>query len=555
MIDILTRTKYATNNELKADSSIVDYNNDFEARHNNRTKLVNEIRQYGIVECVKNIESRIEGLRSQAETNKVLEYSLKGINTTYGTLQAYIGSLSNRIATLKQLHTKTGNLLKQHRQQMQMIEQQRQAAEQNRRYQDNLLNTIDNSMQDLDTKLSQVEASTIDQDSVVFIQQTVQSLSLSNLISNIDNQVNQLQDENIRYAYRGSLQSYNQRIGNINNSITRVLETKKQNCRNEISQSLDIVDTKVAELISGRYYGTEYTDTMSEVEQRLAKSLADIELLNEVDKNVLKARIENLATKLDNNRAEIEKGVTKATQDKNTFDEVESTLANFRIQINENSDSREIKDALYTLNGSTLRKANNINNQDLRSRALQKLNDIVTEFTNRIDQIERDKQQKAEELNVLGNQLLDEIRQEITKVDNQIKEVYEQSDLDNFKVDVDAFSDRLRAENFEYKIKNEINQALSTLRSHYRTKKYDMESFLNKYNRAVNNINTTLAMNKSKIENSSARTWELQSAIEKLNNLKFNSDYSLLRDKETVDREIQQLIDQANTKLSSLSNS
>ena len=555
MIDILTRTKYATNNELKADSSIVDYNNDFEARHNNRTKLVNEIRQYGIVGCVKNIESRVENLRSQAETNKVLDYSLKGVNTTYGTLQAYIGSLTGRIATLKQLHTETGNLLKQHRQQMQMIEQQRQAAEQNRRYQDNLLNIIDNSMQDLDTKLSQVEASTIDQDSVVFIQQTVQSLSLSNLISNIDNQVNQLQDENIRYAYRGSLQSYNQRIGNINNNITRILETKKQNCRNEISQSLDIVDTKVAELISGRYYGTEYTDTMSEVEQRLAKSLADIELLNEVDKNVLKARIENLATKLDNNRAAIEKGVNKATQDKNAFDEVESTLANFRIQINENSDSREIKDALYTLNGSTLRKANNITNQDLRSQALQKLNDIVTEFTNRIDQIERDKQQKAEELNILGNQLLDEIRQEITKVDNQIKEVYKQSDLDNFKVDVDAFSDRLRAENFEYKIKNEINQALSTLRSHYRTKRWDMESFLSKYTRAVNDINRTLAMNKSKIENSSARTWELQSVIEKLNNLKFNSDYSLLRDKETADREIQQLIDQANTKLSSLSNS
>lgn len=43
--------------------------------------------------------------------------------------------------------------------------------------------------------------------------------------------------------------------------------------------------------------------------------------------------------------------------------------------------------------------------------------------------------------------------------------------------------------------------------------------------------------------------------IDKLNNLKFNSDYSLLRDKETVDREIQQLVDQANIKLSSLSNS
>lgn len=81
-----------------------------------------------------------------------------------------------------------------------------------------------------------------------------------------------------------------------------------------------------------------------------------------------------------------------------------------------------------------------------------------------------------------------------------------------------------------------------------------MESFLNKYNRAVNNINTTLAMNKSKVENSSAKVWELKSVIDKLNNIKFNRDYTLLRDKETVDIEIQQLIDQANTKLSSLGN-
>lgn len=48
-------------------------------------------------------------------------------------------------------------------------------------------------------------------------------------------------------------------------------------------------------------------------------------------------------------------------------------------------------DDLYTLNGSTLRKVNSINNQDLKNQALQKLNNIVAEFTDRIDQIEKEK--------------------------------------------------------------------------------------------------------------------------------------------------------------------
>lgn len=549
LVEILIKMKYRTNNYIREHSNITEYNNILEASSELSNRLVNEVKQYGVVGCTKTLCTKIEQIRSKAEANKIITEKLKN-NSNIGTLQAYIDSIYSRINIIKQEHNTTRRLINNNRQIKYNIEQANIEAEQIRQFQSQLYDNISQIINNLEIKISRYEAEQLDDSNVDYIAQSFNNSDIMSSINDANNYLNQLADENNRNNFRNRLTDFERRIDGFKDNTIRTINGRSLNNKNIINADLSYVETKINELIACMYSGNDYVNVMNDINDKLAHCKSSLSTLLDIDRDLISTRIDSIEDKLKSNKNNIENAVNKANNDRKNVNSIQDNINKFTDEIDRAKFINDTKGIVSRFNSAVKFALEHIYNIELQNEYRQKIDDTVSYINTKIDTIERLQNEEKDRVRQIGLNLLNEIRQEISRIESTSDKITTQQDIDSFIIDIGIYEDSLLANQFEAELKRDIRSAIGNLKSKYSSKKRSMEYNLSNIDKAKERF--YLGIEDLKLQIQDMNKYSKDRLLNKINKLSISDDYNKLLDKDSANAKITELLNLYNAKITEL---
>ena len=549
LVEILIRMKYRTNNYIREHSNVTKYNNNLEASNELSNRLVNEVRQYGVVGCTKTLCTKIEQIRSKAEANKILTEKLKN-SSNIGTLQAYINSIYSRINIIKQEHSATQRLINNNRQIKYNREQANIEAEQIRQFQLQLYNNINQIINNLETKISRYEAEQLDDSNVDYIEQSFNNSDIISSINDANNYLNQLADESDRSSFRSSLTDFERRIDDFKDNVTRTINNRSLNNKNIINEDLSYVETKINELIACMYSGNDYVNVMNDINDKITHCKSSLRTLLDIDRDLINTRINSIEDKLKSNKNNIENAVNKANKDIKNINSIQDNINKFTDEIDRARCINTTKGIVSRFNSAVKYALEHISNIELQNEYRQKIDDTISYINNKIDTIERLQNEEKDRVRQIGLNLLNEIRQEISRVESTSDKATTQQDIDSFIINISVYENALIEKEFEIELMSDIRAAIGIFKSKYSSKNRAMEYNLSNINKAKERF--YLGIEDLKLQIQGMNKYSKDRLLNKINKLSISSDYNKLLDKDSANDKITELLSLYNAKIAEL---
>lgn len=553
ILESLIKMKGKTNNIIQSNPDILEYNSRLEAQQDTSRLVRDDVLRFGVNECINKVKTVIDQCNSTAIANKIIDEPLNRLNglssiSSYGTLKDYINKLYSRLSLLNQQHEITRQLINNNIQRKQndiLAENQRRQKEielenqriQEEQRQNRLITEVNDYIQEIGTKLERFINEGLDR--IEEKQTELNNLHIDNLINKVNNKLSQLTDYDTKINLQRKTNEYKDKLNDIQQKINRKINSKVDELKNSMVDTMNSMDIKIEELMSGKYDNTEYLNIVNDINIKASDIRMNLSQLLSSERNTIEQRLNNIENKLNSNRRSIELGIKKAETDNKSIYELENILEQYENSLSSLSNSKDVKRDIDKFISTSKIYLNKINNSTLLNEWRQKIEDKTTKFNELYTDKLRLEENEKERLNEIGDSLINELKNEIQRIENfNVAEITEEQ-LNEFNINTDDIEKQLKENNFELRILRDIKNNINTLNYKYRQKKNEAQSIINTEKRATNNIENNLLSIQNRIN--TMNKCNKDRTLNSINNIKTSIDYNRIRNKDWIDIKIDEL--------------
>lgn len=553
MIGTLTKMKYNLNTYIRNHPNLLEYNNSLEAQHELSGKLKNEVLKYGVMGCIRVISNNIEQIRSKAEVNKILTDPLKLNNSNIGSLESYINSLNNKINIIKQEHNVTKQLINANNQRKYNEQQLAIEAERQRQLQIDLVQNVTQMINELENNINYFNTVELNDTSVEYNAEKFNSLGLDNTINNIDAYINNITDIENKNSLKNKLTYLKNEVIKIGDNLRVALINKNNTIKNNIIAKIEFIETRVNELLSENNCNATNINVIDEVNINISEVKTLLINMNDTEVEVFKQRLNEAENTLNKNRSIINLNIRRYNNDIQAETEINEYIQRVNDEISRETSSKGMKNTIDRFKQSTSYKLNSIKSIDIQNRCRQKVNDTTQQVNIKLDNKIEEENRENDRIKQIGEQLLADLRREISRVEEVDTNIVTQETLDNFVVDINSYEDRKREYDFGYSgLGRDINNTFSSLNTKYGIKRRAIESRLNELERSRANILNTIENIENKLDRMTK--YDINSVLRNIKAINLDMNYKRLldKDKAEINNKIEKLLDDYNKKVQTL---
>ena len=546
--EALVQTKLITNDKIKSNSSIREYTNEFEANNDRSGKIKGTLRQSGVVGCVNKIHNLINQVIASAQSNGVYDEPLNIQGRRLGTLHSYSDGILSRIEYAKELHLETKQLIDNniHKENQRVANEN--YIEQLREREIAARNELNRRISQIETEFSRYNTDTI---GVTDINVKINRFNIINITAfeDIDTVVSSLTNIRERNLYQNKISLLRDELSGIQTDLEQKLYASTEETKREIREHINSIESDIELLISGRFEASNYNDIISNINNGISNAKIDIGNLEGGD-SVLLERVNSLEAKLLKNRSNIDNSLRKAERDSAAIQNIESIISRYENDIRLAADSKEIK-RLITSFGSSTRSGLYGLSTNTVEQIRARIDEKTQEFNGIMQEKEREEQIESGRMAELGNNILTDLRNDINRVQSFSIDNITEDGLQQFTIDEDGYSDRIRAHKFDSGLQRDINDAFFKLKNSYRNKYRDAETLIRTEQRAIERLESQILSLENTVNNGLTK-YNKTSTFDRINGLKVSMDYTKIRDKSSIDLKISNLLNLYNEKASTI---
>lgn len=536
LIQCLLTMKHRTNSLYERDTELVQYSNNMDANNELSGKLRDMVRQVGVLGCIDKANSSIEACKSRAVALKIIDAPMKVQGVYFGTLGAYITDLENSINSVRNLHSKTKQLLDRNISVKMQAEHERNMVMQHEYEQEVLIGKLTTELDDLITIVSGYKQSMNDDSNADFVYAAISNSDLANRINNASNQLDTIDDSFKRGELRDKVIHLNEDVRDIVNNIDSIRKQSANQIRNDINNELRDAERALDSLINGSYDFNDLNEIMQKINDAIThgkeKSL-ELGRLGDSCSYIVESRASALEEKLNKNRRSIDDSRREVEKQFTSLSKLDMTINKYLDECQNSDTSKKVRSSIENFTRACNSDIYFIKNTDVLEHARTKINDAKEQLEEIYNtRVQTEEQLKNQRTAAIAN-AIQEIEDKIKFIEEFKPSIIKESDIDKLRVaSREEYEEPLRLLNCDYDELRLFRSKHQDLSSAASKKRRTFEDILNAEKRATNNLKNTINSIKNRING--LDKYSKDTVKRSIMNMTNDTDIDKLQDKEWV---------------------